>query len=108
MFWFPGFLVFAACVALYFLPSLIGSKKRNAAAIFILNLLLGWTVVGWVVALVWALTVETPMGGMPQAPMQQVPMQQVPVQQAWVCSRCGTGLQTGDRYCPACGNPTGR
>jgi Superinfection immunity protein len=30
--------------------------KKNWVAIFALNLLLGWTVVGWVIALVWALT----------------------------------------------------
>lgn len=49
---------FIACVVggllLYFLPALIGGSKRNATAIFLLNLLLGWSLVGWVVALVWA------------------------------------------------------
>jgi hypothetical protein len=41
-----------------FLPTFVGQSKRNAGAIFVLNLLLGWTVVGWVVALVWAMTVD--------------------------------------------------
>lgn len=41
-------------VAVYFLPSIIGSKKKNATAIFLLNLFLGWTFIGWVVAVVWA------------------------------------------------------
>jgi NADH:ubiquinone oxidoreductase subunit 6 (subunit J) len=40
----------------YFLPSLIGKQKRNATAIFMLNLFLGWTLLGWVAALVWACT----------------------------------------------------
>jgi hypothetical protein len=31
-------------------------KKANRFAIFILNLFLGWTFVGFVVALVWSLT----------------------------------------------------
>jgi len=41
----------------YFLPSIvaIARKKKNAVAIFMLNLFLGWSFVGWVVALVWAL-----------------------------------------------------
>ncbi|MDR3547700.1 MAG: superinfection immunity protein [Candidatus Pacebacteria bacterium] len=45
-------------IALYFLPSIIGfaRHKRNGGAIFALNLFLGWTCVGWVVSLVWALT----------------------------------------------------
>ncbi len=38
----------------YFLPAIVGRRKRNAGAIFILNLLLGWTFIGWVAALVWA------------------------------------------------------
>src|SRR5271166_3176262 len=43
---------------IYFLPSFVASKKQNANAIFILNLFLGWTLLGWVAALVWALTSE--------------------------------------------------
>lgn len=45
-------------VAIYFLPTFVGYKKNNFNAIFILNLLLGWTLIGWVVALVWASTKE--------------------------------------------------
>lgn len=48
----------AIALGLYFLPTIIAaSKKRsNTGAIFALNLLLGWMLIGWVVALVWALT----------------------------------------------------
>ncbi len=42
----------------YFIPTIIGLRKRNAVAIFMLNLFLGWTFIGWVVALVWAFTVD--------------------------------------------------
>ena len=42
----------------YFVPFLIGMNKRNAAAIFALNLFFGWTVIGWFGALIWALTVD--------------------------------------------------
>lgn len=41
---------------LYFLPSFIGWNKRSSGAIIALNILLGWTFIGWVVALVWSLT----------------------------------------------------
>jgi hypothetical protein len=40
----------------YLVPSIVGRRKRNAVAIFVLNLLLGWTFLGWVLALVWACT----------------------------------------------------
>ena len=40
---------------LYFLPSIIGRDKREATGIFLVNLFLGWTLIGWVVALALAL-----------------------------------------------------
>ena len=44
--------------ALYLIPYYvaIGNRKRNATAIGALNVLLGWTVIGWIAALVWALS----------------------------------------------------
>lgn len=41
---------------LYLLPTGIAiiRKRSNTAAIFVLNLFLGWTLIGWVVALVWS------------------------------------------------------
>ena len=43
---------------LYFLPSIIAmvKSKSNTAAILVLNLFLGWTIIGWIVALVWAVS----------------------------------------------------
>lgn len=43
---------------IYFLPAIIASsqKKENAGAVLALNFLLGWTLIGWVIALVWAMT----------------------------------------------------
>ena len=45
-------------LAVYFLPTIVAimTGKQNTLAIFILNLFLGWTLVGWVIALVWACT----------------------------------------------------
>ena len=41
---------------LYFLPAVIAflRKHKNKLAIFLLNLLLGWTVLGWVASLIWS------------------------------------------------------
>jgi cellulose synthase/poly-beta-1,6-N-acetylglucosamine synthase-like glycosyltransferase len=43
-------------VGFYFLPFIVAllRNKSNTASIFILNFFLGWTFIGWVVALVWA------------------------------------------------------
>jgi len=41
---------------IYFLPWIVAivRSQRNRAAIAVLNLLTGWTIIGWVGALVWA------------------------------------------------------
>jgi hypothetical protein len=43
---------------LCFLPAILGRRKRHGVSIFVLDLFLGWTVIGWVVALVWAVSPE--------------------------------------------------
>lgn len=43
---------------IYFLPSIVARKKENFKAIFALNFFLGWSFLGWVAALVWALMKE--------------------------------------------------
>ena len=49
------FLLFA--IALYFLPAIIAAARHthNATSILLLNILLGWTVIGWFVMLIMAL-----------------------------------------------------
>ena len=48
----------ALLVLVYFLPAIVGfyRKHHRAWAIFGVNLLLGWTVLGWIIAMVWAST----------------------------------------------------
>ena len=54
-----GALVAAAVAGLVInlIPTIIAVKRRHpdTAAIVAVNLLLGWTLIGWVVALVWSL-----------------------------------------------------
>jgi len=49
---------------LYFLPAIVafGRSKRDAGAILALNFFLGWTAIGWVIALVWAMKQDVPVG----------------------------------------------
>jgi len=43
-------------VAIYFAPSLIAAARRtHNAGIFMLNLFLGWTGIGWIIALLLAI-----------------------------------------------------
>jgi Superinfection immunity protein len=57
MFFFP---FFGVGFVMYFLPSIIAlaRSKRDILAIILLNFFLGWTMIGWVVALIWSLKTD--------------------------------------------------
>lgn len=52
------FALTAGGLAGYFLPAIIAVMRGhpNKTSIIVLNLLLGWTVIGWVVSIVWAVS----------------------------------------------------
>lgn len=43
-------------IVVYFIPTIIAFARHriNKGAIFCMNLFLGWCLIGWVIALVWA------------------------------------------------------
>ena len=51
-------LLIVSIFVFYFLPALIAflRQHKNKLAIFLLNLLLGWTILGWVGSLIWSVT----------------------------------------------------
>ena len=57
-----GILLIGIVVIAYFIPCWIAGARNhhNATAIFVTNLLLGWTFIGWVVALIWSFTAVNP------------------------------------------------
>src|SRR6266481_3822734 len=77
-------------VVLYFLPAIIGRDKSDATGIFLLNLFLGWTLVGWVAAFIWAIA-----SGRPHY------VRYVPVRAGHFCSQCGTLPSAGVYLCGA-------
>jgi hypothetical protein len=60
VFFFP---IFGFGFVMYFLPSIIAfaRSKRDTTAILLLNIFLGWSVIGWIVALVWAVKTDVPL-----------------------------------------------
>lgn len=64
--------ILAAVAIAYLLPSFMASSRKhpNTVAIFALNLLLDWTFLGWVCALVWSVTAQ-PLTGTEQAKIIQ-------------------------------------
>lgn len=67
---FLGLILIAVAIYLYFIPAIYASRKnrRDTMPIFVLNVLLGWTLVGWVVALVWAARDDSPASVVVQSP----------------------------------------
>ncbi|WP_100077619.1 superinfection immunity protein [Chryseobacterium camelliae] len=51
-------LILLLFIPIYFIPTFIAlnRKKSNAGVIFALNLFLGWALIGWIGALIWALS----------------------------------------------------
>ncbi|HLZ70089.1 MAG TPA: superinfection immunity protein [Dehalococcoidia bacterium] len=49
--------ILAAAAGIYLLPAELAyaRRHRNRGALLMLNLLGGWTIVGWAIALIWAL-----------------------------------------------------
>jgi hypothetical protein len=109
-------LVLVVLLIPYFLPTIVAivRKKRNVGAIAILNFFLGWTLIGWIVALVWALTADAPAVAVtnitnypPAAPTPPTgPIQGggTPVgSRAMFCQGCGVKLLPEAIFCPSCG-----
>lgn len=53
---------FVVGLLVYLIPAFIARSrgKHNAVAIAMLNIFLGWTVIGWGIALVWAVMNDDP------------------------------------------------
>lgn len=80
-------------VVLYFLPSIVGHDKQDGTGIFLLNLFLGWTFIGWVIAMVWACN------------SPRVTPVFVFAGPGHFCTSCGTPSFPAARFCSACGRP---
>ena len=83
-------------IALYFIPTIVATSRKgtNAGSVFVINFLLGWTLVGWAVALAMAVKSKTPQVVVVQSP---IPLPG--------CVKSGTGLLPGQQFCSNCGAP---
>ncbi len=81
--------VVIGALALYFLPAIIASSRRatHGGAIFLIDIFLGWTVIGWFGALVWACTDEPEV---------------TPGQVRYPCPFCAEPILRAAKVCPHC------
>lgn len=86
-------------IAMYFVPSFVAATREhpNRASIILLDLLLGWTVLGWVAALVWAYSSTETLVKVQQdgdAVMRSCPFCAEPIRAAAIkCKHCGSALE---------------
>ena len=75
----------------YVLPSILAWRKTHRTPILLLNLLLGWTVLGWVGALMWALV--------------DAPANRDQLGHGKFCPNCGKSSPVLARFCSSCARP---
>jgi len=87
-----GFLVIIG-ILIYMIPSINGWNKKHVTSIVWINLLLGWTVLGWIGALIWSFN---------------SPLDEKYMPNKYQCAKCGLikGFKQPLKMmkCPQCGH----
>lgn len=90
-----GFIYLAVLAILYFLPAGLASSRKHPSytGIMLLNLFLGWTIIGWIVALVWAGSGPGKAGmPTPDTHVKCPDCRELIIKEAKVCKHCGCRL----------------
>jgi len=121
-------------IGIYFIPTIVASTRKvtNVGSVFVINLFLGWTLVGWAVALAMAVktnmtqvhVVTSSVNPPPrsststfESDRSPMPAKANPAADSLVltpngpkaapttwCDKCNKELRSGAKYCPECGS----
>ena len=98
----------ALSFAVYIFPWIIANARqhKNSGAIFMLTLFTGWTVVGWVAAIVWSMTSNVAEKKSKEDVSKGVGAEATSGASDSVkyCTSCGNSMKEGSLFCPQCGN----
>lgn len=79
---FVMILLLVLLMLVYFLPALIAKDKQDSNLICVLNILFGWTVLVWVICLLWAIS----------SPMKQKSIKRLAPPESWPSSQKKPGV----------------
>lgn len=93
-----GLVIVAFGLFIYFIPALNGFERKHtsASAIFVANLLLGWTLLGWILCLVWSFSGQR--GAVkaaepsPETHIRCPECRELVIRDARKCKHCGCAL----------------
>jgi len=107
-----GLFVLLIIFGLYFVPGILATVRhaKNAAAVWVIDIFLGWTMVGWVVALAMAFGETREEADRPHYVVQAVPISSAPpavAPPATPSSPALTPIVSAERTCSSCGQPSG-
>jgi hypothetical protein len=86
-------LVFLALIVIYFVPTIVAGRRQHNSwwAIALVNIALGWTLLGWFIAMVWSLTGNV-RRELNEARVKCPHCAELVLKEAKVCKHCGRDL----------------
>ena len=84
-------------IVLYFIPLIIAIIRhaKNVVGIVLLNIFGGWTFIGWIVALIWAIV--------DKVRVEELSINKIDSGKTNYCIECGNRIDSEMIYCSQCG-----
>ncbi|MFI0609303.1 MAG: superinfection immunity protein [Anaerolineae bacterium] len=101
---FESLVMLMLALFAYFLPVAIAQSRHHDAvySIFGINLVLGWTVLGWFIALIWAFTTPHPESARTQVPAPPPARTDDDGQERIPCPFCAERILPAAKVCKHC------